>query len=84
MISCQQYDYIEIACLYQLPIKLTLLSGEVIEGKVKDTRYTPDKKEAIVITTDNGEQLIATEELCSMQAMVSNPHFEVVDFSQHK
>ncbi|HFU74774.1 MAG TPA: transcriptional antiterminator, partial [Arcobacter sp.] len=27
MISCHQYDYIEIACMYHYPVALTLKSG---------------------------------------------------------
>ncbi|WP_246747355.1 Rho-binding antiterminator, partial [Vibrio cholerae] len=29
MVSCSQYDYIELACLFHLPVKLTMKSGEV-------------------------------------------------------
>lgn len=37
MISCNQYDYIEIACMYKFPLRLTLVSNQVVEGTAIDT-----------------------------------------------
>ncbi len=82
MISCQQYDYIEVACLYQIPVKLTLLSGKIIEGKAMDTRYNENKKESIVIHDPLGEVVVPTEELLTMQALIANTHFDTIQFTQ--
>ena len=37
MISCHQHDYIEIACLYRLRLRLTLIDGVSLEGQALDT-----------------------------------------------
>lgn len=43
MISCEQYDYIEIVCLYHYPIELTMKSGERINGVALDTKRNDQK-----------------------------------------
>ncbi|WP_428774672.1 Rho-binding antiterminator [Vibrio sp.] len=83
MISCQQHDYLEIACLYQIAVKLTLADGTVVTGTALDTRYDDHKRECILIATELGQQLISTESLNSMQAMKPNPHFDTVSFTQY-
>lgn len=82
MISCQQYDYIEIACLFKLPVTLTLLNGQQLSGQAVDTRYNAQHQECIVLVTSMGEQLIATSQLRSMKAQFQNPHFDVIEFVQ--
>lgn len=39
MISCQQYDYIEIACLFNLPVELTLSDGRKHRGIAQTTSH---------------------------------------------
>lgn len=47
MISCQQYDYIEIACLFHLPIELTLHNGKKVSGVAQTTSYNQNKEECL-------------------------------------
>ncbi|MDF5463594.1 Rho-binding antiterminator, partial [Vibrio parahaemolyticus] len=49
MISCNDYDYIEIACTYQYPIILTLKSGEIIHCSAKDTSLNNEREECIKV-----------------------------------
>lgn len=51
MISCSQYDYIEIACLYRLPVALTLQDGSVIQGTAKDTGRNAARQSALLLRT---------------------------------
>ena len=37
MISCNQYDYIEIACMHNLSIELILKNGDGVCGVATDT-----------------------------------------------
>nr|WP_261833361.1 Rho-binding antiterminator [Vibrio ishigakensis] len=39
MISCSQYDYIELICLYRYPVKLELKSGSVVTGSALESRF---------------------------------------------
>ena len=63
MISCEQHDYIEIACTFRYPLKLTLISGEVIEGIGIDTACNAQKQECIEI--DSGGKPDDVEGECS-------------------
>lgn len=78
MISCQQYDYIEIACMYRYPVKLTLKSGSVIEGNAVDTARNSDYQECIKIKIDNEERLIVLDEIAILETTLKNPHFQSV------
>jgi len=80
MISCNQYDYIEIVCLYQYEILLTLKSGESIQGIAIDTKRDDDKQECILINLDSGSKLVVLDELVSLEVLTQNPKFKMVTF----
>ncbi|KKC99603.1 MULTISPECIES: Rho-binding antiterminator [Photobacterium] len=80
MISCQEYDYIEIACLYQLPVRLTLKNGQLVEGHAKDTVRNSDRQECLSLQTSLGLQIVVLDELASMEATQPNAYFDVVEF----
>lgn len=80
MISCNQHDYIEIVCMYRYPIKITLKSGEVIQGIAQDTRQNDNRDECIKIATEDGERLIVMSEFKKLEVCVENPHLQSVVF----
>ncbi|AEE23599.1 MAG: Rho-binding antiterminator [Paraglaciecola chathamensis] len=80
--KCAEQDYIEIACLYKIPIVLTLDNSNKVEGVAKDTAYNEHKEECIVLDTADGELSIALNLIHSMQALKANPHFTLVKFTK--
>lgn len=82
MISCSQYDYVEIACLYKLPLKLALTDGSVVEGTAFDTGYDEHRQEVIILNNADVLTQIPTNTLASMTALTANPHFSHIDFQQ--
>ena len=80
MISCNQYDYIEIVCMHQYPIKLTLKSGEAIQGIALDTQRNDRRDECIKMSIDGVEQLVILEQIKNLEIMVENPHLKEVSF----
>lgn len=80
MISCQDYDYIEIACTYQYAIVLKLRSGEHLDCIAKDTGFNDDRQECIKVEIDGSERLVLLDEITTMQARTNNPHFDLVSF----
>jgi len=80
MISCQQYDYIEIACMYRYPITLTLHSGAKMSGTAMDTVQNSQKEECIKIVANHNEQLIVLSKIKTLKAERCNPHFHVITF----
>ncbi|HCF4213541.1 TPA: Rho-binding antiterminator [Pseudomonas aeruginosa] len=81
MISCNDYDYIEIACTYQYPIILTLKSGEIIHCSAKDTSLNNEREECIKVEVGDAERLVVLDEVKIMEAKVDNPHFQSVRFN---
>ncbi|MFP2768975.1 Rho-binding antiterminator [Oceanisphaera sp. KMM 10153] len=80
MMSCEQHDYIEIACLYRYPVTLTLVSDEKISGIALDTARNEEKAECIRIQADGVDCLVPLSSIARMTAGVDNPHFRVIDF----
>ncbi|WP_068547707.1 Rho-binding antiterminator [Thalassotalea crassostreae] len=80
MISCEQHDYVEIACMYNYLIKLTLKSGDEITGIAVDVKRNTSREECIKIKVNNSEQLCVLDSVSKMEALADNPHFKVVSF----
>ena len=80
MMSCEQHDYIEIACLYRYPVKLTLTSGAEIAGIALDTQRNDRREECIKIRVGDAESLVALTSISRMEAGMDNPHFRTIDF----
>ncbi|MCK6263426.1 Rho-binding antiterminator [Vibrio sp. ZSDE26] len=85
MISCNEYDYIEIVCLYRYPIELTLKSksnghNEVVNGIALDTARNEARQECIKILADGTETLVVLDTLVKLKVRVENPHFEEIIF----
>lgn len=80
MISCAQYDYVEIACMYRFEVKLIFKNGNYVQGTAFQTAYNENKEECIVLKTERGNEKIALEELAAIEAVTKNPHFEKIDF----
>ena len=47
MISCNHYDYIEIACMHRLNIELVLKNGDSVCGVAADIKRNALKQECI-------------------------------------
>ena len=85
MISCDLHDYIEIACMYRLPIELQLKDDTTQQGTAMDIKKNAIGKECLLLADnhDNSStknRLVELDQIKTMRAMVSNPHFDVVNF----
>lgn len=80
MISCNQHDYIEIVCMYQYRITLTLKSGDIIQGIARDTQRNDERDECIKIDIEGVEQLVVLDEIKILEIAVENPHLQQVIF----
>jgi len=81
MISCHQHDYVEIACLYHLALQLKLKDGSTKNGVAQTTQYNADKQECLVIDVEHHLVEIILDEVLSMKAFKSNPHFDLITFN---
>ncbi|MBQ4799991.1 Rho-binding antiterminator [Pseudoalteromonas sp. MMG006] len=80
MISCHQYDYIEIACMHRLNIELVLKNGDGVCGVATDTKSNANKDECIVVNVNNELQLIVLNTISVLKAREKNPYFDRVNF----
>ncbi|TMP75048.1 transcriptional regulator, partial [Pseudoalteromonas phenolica] len=48
MLSCQQYDYIELACLKRPAVTIEMKGGEVVRGSCENTAIV-GKQECLVL-----------------------------------
>jgi len=80
MISCEHHDYIEIACLYNYRVSLTLDSGAQLAGVAVDAVRNHDKEECIKIRDGSAEHLVVLDSITTMEALIKNPHFKVISF----
>ncbi|HHX8267282.1 TPA: Rho-binding antiterminator [Vibrio diabolicus] len=80
MVTCSQYDFIEIACMFKLPIEITLKNGETHQGNAFDTGYDMQRRECLFLDMDGEHTAFPTEQLVAMRALKANPHFDEVTF----
>lgn len=80
MISCDQYDYIEIACTFRYPIKLTMKSGKEIAAIACDTKINDYKEECIEIDVTGAHTLVVLNDISILEVCIENPHFKTIAF----
>lgn len=81
MIRCSDYDYIEIVCMYQYPIKMILKMGGLIEGIALDTTYNTMREECIKISVNGVDTNVVLSDVVALEVCVENPHFSSVSFA---
>lgn len=80
MLSCDLHDYIEIVCLYQYPLKLTLNSGAVLTGVACTTQYNDQRQECLLIQQQESEQQVLLDDIALLEVTIANPHLQQVRF----
>lgn len=86
--TCSQYDYIELVCLYHYPVKLVMNNGDIILGKALDTQRNSEIQHCIKLDCqiasgtelDSKECLVVLDDISSMQVCINNPHINYVEF----
>ncbi len=81
MISCEQYDYIEIACMYHFKLIITLMSGDTITAIALDTKRNSENQECLVTQQVNQTALIVLDQVAAIEAVNTNPHFSKITFT---
>jgi len=81
MISCPQYDYVEIACLYKFPVQISLFDGSLVAGIAQDTSINSKQEECLVVKTEHAEEVITLTDIKIIKVMIKNPHFDQMEFN---
>lgn len=80
MVSCNQYDYIEIACMYKFPLLLTLKSGVIMTGIALDTQRNERREECLKLTINDIDNFVVLDTIAKIKVTIDNPHFHEVSF----
>ncbi|MBY0474671.1 MAG: Rho-binding antiterminator [Nitrosomonas sp.] len=78
-ISCEQHDFVEVACMYRYRLQLVLKNRQMIEGTAIDIVNSPEKQECLVIENDSRLQIELTQ-LAKMAVLTPNAKFREVIF----
>lgn len=86
-ISCDNYDYIEIACLYTYLLELQLTSGAILTGRAITTGIDECKQEYLLLEIQAENELhpalnqqVPLDQLSTMQVLTANARFQQVVF----
>ncbi len=83
ILSCDLHDYLEIACMFQYQVGITLKSGEVITGQAADVKTLPGKKEILLVKAASSSSAPIEIDITSMshlKVLTPNARFEQVSF----
>jgi Rho-binding antiterminator len=80
MIRCQQYDYLELVCLYQYPLAITLKSGDILCGTALDVAPNENKVESLKLLSNNNVLWVNLEDIAILTVTAQNPHLTEVTF----
>lgn len=79
-ISCELYDYIEIACMHRYDVTVLLDDGRMIAGRATNTRVGNDKVENFIMTVDGKLTEVPMHQLIRMETNTPAASFKQVDF----
>ncbi len=79
-ITCEQHDFIEVACMYGYQLKLILKDKKVMQGKAIDIVNSTDKGECLVIDDNVNQQHVVLSQLAKLEVTTPNAKFSEVIF----
>jgi Rho-binding antiterminator len=77
MLSCSEYDAIELVCLFHYPIKLIMKQGAEIQGIAVDTQ----PNERLKIDVSGISRLVDLKDIATLQVCIDNPHISELNFN---
>jgi Rho-binding antiterminator len=79
--SCDLYDYLEIACMHGYRLDIELKDGARLVARALTTRTSSEKEEFILLETEAGQQEIRLDQLLAITPLDANAQFGRVLFS---
>lgn len=81
-ISCEQYDYFEIACLFHYQVRLVFRNGQSVCGQAKNLESDKCSGEYLLITLSDGKvERAELANLKSMQVLTPKARFSEIVLS---
>lgn len=79
IISCDLHDYVELACMHNYRVQLTLKDRQVVTGKAMDI-VTAEHREYLVVGEGDQQQKIDLTHLAKLEVLTPNAKFSEVEF----
>ena len=65
-LSCDLYDYLEIACMHRYQLRIELVDGGEVIAQAMTTRTESSKEEFFVVHNEQGEQRLRLDRLLAI------------------
>lgn len=79
-ISCEKHDYLEIACLYNYEVEISLRDGRKLKAIAETTLTKPNKIEYLIVKIDDAVTELPMLELESLVVLTKPARFLRIDF----
>ncbi|MFT2092414.1 Rho-binding antiterminator [Paraglaciecola sp. 2405UD69-4] len=80
MLSCSQYDELEVVCLYRYPIELVLKDSSSLEGVAIDIQYNTLRQECLTVQIIDGKKYIPFNDVLRLNVCVKNAKVQQISF----
>lgn len=80
-LSCDLYDYLEIACMRGYRLQIELLEGPGFVARALDTRTAPSKEEFLVLQTDEGKREVRLDHLLAITPLDPDASFGRIELA---
>lgn len=65
-LSCDLYDYLEIACMHHYQLRIELVGGGELTAQALTTRTESSKEEFFIVRNEQGEQQLRLDRLLAI------------------
>ncbi|BAN50187.1 Rho-binding antiterminator [Metapseudomonas resinovorans] len=74
-LSCDLYDYIEIACLHRYQLHIELVGGARLDARAMTTLTTPDKEEFLLVQNEGGQERLRLDQITAITPLTEGASF---------
>lgn len=82
-LSCDLYDYLEIACMHHYRLRIELVGGGELLAQALTTETTPDKEEFFLVQSAEGTQRLRLDRLLAITPLDAGASFGRVLLGNH-
>ncbi|GLK89000.1 Rho-binding antiterminator [Pseudomonas turukhanskensis] len=80
-LSCDLYDYLEMACLYQYRLLIEMVEGGQFEARALDTRTNAQKEEYLQVLVDDEKVELRIDRLLAITPLNEKAKFGRVELA---
>lgn len=74
-LSCDLYDYIEIACLHHYQLHIELAGGARLDARAVTTLTTADKEEYLLVQNEGGQERLRLDRITAITPLTEGASF---------